>query len=178
MLVTDLEGTSGMTTLENEVTIKGKLVAIFDLITTARLWPSFYYGSAAVAGTIERPYQLGDKIFECGNDGEMSIFWLWEVVIHDRPQSVTWQCEQMRTAVQYKFTPVEGGVVFNRKWTFDNELNLGRYPDVDAAIEALRKGAQASVEMMRDKVETILAKETRDIANIDLFRLNGITSNT
>jgi Polyketide cyclase / dehydrase and lipid transport len=50
----------GMTAIINTVTIKVPPKAVFDLITTARLWPQWHPATKAVGGVVERPYGLGD----------------------------------------------------------------------------------------------------------------------
>jgi hypothetical protein len=58
----------GMTAVINTVTIKGPSKAVFDLITTARLWPQWHPATKAVGGVVERPYGLDDsaKLEELG----------------------------------------------------------------------------------------------------------------
>ena len=53
-----------MTAVVNTVTINGAPKAVFDLITTARLWPQWHPATKGVGGVVERPYGLGDMIHE------------------------------------------------------------------------------------------------------------------
>jgi hypothetical protein len=52
----------------NTVTINGTSKAVFDLITTARLWPQWHPATKGVGGVVERPYGLGDLIHERGSN--------------------------------------------------------------------------------------------------------------
>src|SRR3989304_10574616 len=76
---------SGTTTVSNTVTIRGAPKAVFDLITTARLWPQWHPATKAVGGVVERPYGLGDLIHERGRIGDKDFETTWKVVEHRRP---------------------------------------------------------------------------------------------
>src|SRR5438046_7082022 len=76
---------SGMTAVVNTVTINGAPKAVFDLITTARLWPQWHPATKGVGGGVERPYGLGDLIHERGRIGDKDCERTWNAGEYPRP---------------------------------------------------------------------------------------------
>jgi hypothetical protein len=89
----------GMTAVINTVTIKGPPKAVFDLITTARLWPQWHPATKATGGVVERPYALGDLIHERGQISNADFKTTWKVLEHVRPSKVVLQSQNGPTRI-------------------------------------------------------------------------------
>jgi hypothetical protein len=59
-----IERRTVMAGIEVEVVIDGPQEKVFDVVTIAGLWPQWAVLARAVAGVTERPFQLGDPIYE------------------------------------------------------------------------------------------------------------------
>ena len=53
-----------MAAFETEIVINGPQEKVFDVVTTTGHWPHWAVLARAVAGVTERPFQLGDPIYE------------------------------------------------------------------------------------------------------------------
>jgi hypothetical protein len=100
--------------MENQVRIVGPLAAVFDLVTTARFWPRWHPASRAVAGVIERPYQLGDVIWERVSFGNQLVNFTWRVTEHVRPHRVVFEAENADARISYSFEAEGPAVLFTR----------------------------------------------------------------
>jgi hypothetical protein len=78
---------------ETEVVINGPQEKEFDVVTTTELWPQWADLARAVAGVTERPFQLGDPIYEfCRTPiGPQEV--VWHIVEHDRPHHAKLEAE-------------------------------------------------------------------------------------
>src|SRR5919197_6737527 len=132
----------GMTRVINSVTIAGTPQVVFDLITTARFWPQWHPATMAVGGVRERPYGLGDRIYERGRIGNQDFQTSWKVVEHVRPSRVVLQSERSPTRITYLFQSREGSTVFTREL----EYNLENF----AAVATARGEAE---QLMRTQSE-------------------------
>jgi uncharacterized protein YndB with AHSA1/START domain len=110
---------SAMTTVVNTVAIDGAPKAVFDLITTARLWPQWHPATKAVGGVVERPYGLGDLIHERGRIGELNFETTWKVAEHVRPSRIVLQSIKGPTRITYTFVADKGSTRFTRKLEYD-----------------------------------------------------------
>jgi hypothetical protein len=82
-----------MAAFEAEVVIDGPQERVFDVVTTAGLWPQWAVLARAVAGVTERPFHPGDPIYEfCRTPiGPQEV--LWHITEHDRPHHAKLQAE-------------------------------------------------------------------------------------
>ena len=55
-----------MHSVTSQISIRGSIAHVFDLATTAGLWPQWHPATLAVDGVTERPMALGDAIIERG----------------------------------------------------------------------------------------------------------------
>ena len=53
-----------MAQVTNTIVIDGPIDRVFDEVTTTRTWPQWHPATVEVGGVIDRPIQLGDKIYE------------------------------------------------------------------------------------------------------------------
>lgn len=65
----------GEYTLTREIEIKAPIEQVFDVVTTARLWPNFYPETVAVGGVTDHPFVRGDLVIE----KFMMMGWLYVV---------------------------------------------------------------------------------------------------
>ena len=150
---------SGMTAVINTVTIKGPPKAVFDLITTARLWPQWHPATKAVGGVIERPYGLGDLIHERGKIGNADFKATWKVVEHVRPSKIVLQSQDGPTRITYTFAAGKGTTVFTRKLEYQAE-NLASVKELE---KVMRDQSELGVNQLKALVEKILSEEAKPL---------------
>jgi uncharacterized protein YndB with AHSA1/START domain len=153
----------GMTAVVTTVTIDGPPQAVFDLVTTARFWPQWHPATEAVGGVTERPFRLGERIYEAGRIGEQNFSTSWKVVEHVGASRVVLQSETSETRIRYTFKATAGSTVFTRELAY----NLKNFPAVAAApggVEALmRSQSEQAVKQLKAMVEKILREEITGI---------------
>ena len=98
---------------EAEVVINGPQEKVFDVVTIAGLWPQWAVLARAVAGVTERPFQLGDPIYEFVRTpiGPQEV--LWHITEHDRPRRMKLEVED-GTSITYHFIPQGDDTIFRR----------------------------------------------------------------
>jgi uncharacterized protein YndB with AHSA1/START domain len=150
---------SGMTVVVNTVTIAGTPHAVFDLITTARLWPQWHPATKGVGGVVERPYGLGDLIHERGRIGDKDFETTWKVVEHARPSKVVLQSQKAPTRITYTFTADKGKTVFTRRLEYQAES----FSAVKELEKVMRDQSERGVNQLKALVEKILSDETKPL---------------
>jgi uncharacterized protein YndB with AHSA1/START domain len=150
---------SGMTPVINSVMIKGPPKAVFDLITTARLWPQWHPATKAVGGVVERPYGLGDLIHERGQIGNADFKTTWKVVEHVRPSKIVLQSQKAPTRITYTFAEGKGTTVFTRKLEYQAE----NFASVKELEKVMRDQSERGVSQLEALVEKILSEEAKPL---------------
>jgi uncharacterized protein YndB with AHSA1/START domain len=150
---------SAMTVVVNTVTINGMSEAVFDLITTARLWPQWHPATKAVGGVVERPYGLGDLIHERGRIGEKDFETTWKVVEHARPSKIVLQSQKAPTRITYTFTAGKGSTAFTRKLEYQAES----FSAVRELENVMRAQSERGVNQLKALVEKILSEEAKPL---------------
>ncbi len=153
------KNTSGMTAVVTTVTINGTPKAVFDLITTARLWLQWHPATKGVGGVVDRPYGLGDLIHERGLIGDKDFSTTWKVVEHVRPSKIVLQSQNAPTRITYTFAPGKGTTLFTRKLEYKAESF--------AAVKELEKimldQSEQGVKQLKALVEKILNEEKKPL---------------
>jgi len=150
---------SGKTTVVNTVTINGPPKAVFDLITTARLWPQWHPATKGVGGVVERPYGLGDLIHEHGRIGDKDFETTWKVVEHARPSKIVLQSQKSPTRITYTFTPGKETTIFTRKLEYQAE----NFAPVKELEKVMRDQSEQGVNRLKALVEKILSEEAKPL---------------
>src|SRR5260370_20899891 len=86
MFVLKIERRTVMDAFETEVVINGPQEKVFDVVTTTGHWPHWAHLSRAVAGVTERPFQLGDRIYEFVRTPTGPQEVLWQITEYDPPR--------------------------------------------------------------------------------------------
>ena len=150
---------SGKTIVVNTVTINGPPKAVFDLITTARLWPQWHPATKGVGGVVERPYGLGDLIHERGRIGDKDFETTWKVIEHARPSKIVLQSQKAPTRITYTFTPGKGTTIFTRKLEYQAE-NFAPAKELE---KVMRDQSEQGVNRLKALVEKILSEEAKPL---------------
>lgn len=149
--------------MHNQVQIRGPATAVFDLVTSARFWPQWHHASRAVAGVTQRPYQLGDIIYEHVSFGNNNIQeFQWRVAEHIRPVRVVLQADNKPARITYAFAAEGSGVLFTRVLEYD----AGNQPAVRRSAPAEERSAEQPQRILlrlKELVESILATEARGL---------------
>lgn len=150
----------GAATVVTTVTIDGAPEAVFDLVTTARFWPQWHPATRTVGGVTERPFQLGDRIYEAGRIGEQDFQTSWRVVEHLRLSRIVLQSEKSTTRITYTFKAGAAGTVFTRELTYklDNFAGVAAAPS--AIGQLMQSQSEQAVKQLKAMVEKILRGET------------------
>ena len=146
----------GMTAVVNSAAIAGTPKAVFDLITTARLWPQWHPATKEVGGVVERPYGLGDFIHEKGTIGDKDFQVTWKVVEHVRPSKIVLQSQSGPARITYTFKPGKGTTLFTRKL----EYQAGNFASEKELEKIMRDQSERGVSQLKALVEKILREET------------------
>lgn len=149
--------------MNNQVRIDGPLEAVFDLVTSARLWPEWHPASRAVAGVTERPYRLNDIIHEQVAIGNEILDFRWRVAEHVRPSRVVLQAENRHARITYSLKRDGAAVLFTRVLKYDPEANRDG-PPVALPREPRDRQTQPCLVRLKEMVETILAAEARGLS--------------
>ena len=107
--------------------------AVFDVVTTARLWTEWHPATRGVDGDADHPSRLGDKIIEHVTISGIEGTGTWTVTEYDRPHHLALETSLAvgDLRISYQLTTVDGGTRFQRDLDFPE---LG--PQVNAAMEA------------------------------------------
>jgi hypothetical protein len=124
------------------------IVAVFDVVTTARYWTEWHPATRGVEGDVDHPARLGDRIVEhvviAGIEGTGT----WTVVEHDRPHHLALETELAvgRLRISYQLAAVADGTRFQRDLDFP-ELS----PQVAAVMDAQSRAGVASLARLVER---------------------------
>jgi hypothetical protein len=76
------------TRFRNQIEIEGPSDLAFDLVTTAKYWPTWHPATLGVTGAIDHPMQVGDTIYERVNIFGVTGQVKWTVVERTPPHSL------------------------------------------------------------------------------------------
>jgi uncharacterized protein YndB with AHSA1/START domain len=150
---------SATTAVVNTVTINGTPKAVFDLITTARLWPQWHPATKGVGGVVERHYGLGDLIHERGQIGDKEFQTTWKVVEHVRPSKIVLQSQTAPTRITYTFTAGKGTTAFTRRL----EYRADSFAAVKELEKVMRDQSEQAVRQLKMLVEKLLSDEAKPL---------------
>ena len=144
-----------MAAFETEVVIDGQQEKVFDVVTTTGHWPHWAQLARAVAGVTERPFQLGDPIYEfCRTPtGPQEV--LWHITEYDRPRHAKLVAED-GTTITYIFTGQGDDTSYRR--VFELGPVLGAQEPLPYTVDTARS-ENARVKAL---VENILWREEKD----------------
>jgi hypothetical protein len=155
-----------MSQITTQIRIQGQPTAIFDLLTTARLWPHWHPATTGVGGVIERPYQLGDVVRERARIGARTHEGVWTVAEHDRPNHVLLQMQGDRLRIHYALAPDGDGVWLTRQLWFFPEDFAGGLANPAGVEQLMATQSAQALDRLRALIEHILAQEaTQSISN-------------
>lgn len=149
----------GTTAVVNTTTINGAPKAVFDLITTARLWPQWHPATKGVGGVVERPYGLGDLIHERGQIGDKEFQTTWKVAEHVRPSKIVLQSQTAPTRITYTFTAGKGTTGFTRRLEYRSDS----FAAVKELEKVMRDQSEQAVKQLKALVEKLLSDEAKPL---------------
>jgi polyketide cyclase/dehydrase/lipid transport protein len=143
-----------MASFEVEVLINGPQEKVFDVVTTTGLWPQWADLARAVAGVTERPFQLGDPIYEfCRTPtGPQEI--MWHITEHDRPHHAKLEAED-GTTITYTFIGKGDNTIYRR------EFELGSVLAAQQPLPYTIENSRAENAKVKALVENILWREQK-----------------
>lgn len=139
----------------NSVEIAGPPEAVFDLVTTARFWPTWHPASKGVKGVTERPYRLGDRVIETAGLGALVVRVPWKVVEHAAMSRVVLQSETSPAKITYYFEPGEAATKLTRVFEFSVPANV----PPERFVALMRAQSAQAAENLKIFVEKTLQDE-------------------
>jgi hypothetical protein len=143
----------------NAIAIDGPAGPVFDLATTARLWPRWHPATRAVAGVTERPYQLGDLIHEDIEVAGVAARVTWRVTEHDRPRRTVFQRDVPLTRITYTLRQNGDVTEFRREVEYEASVFRDRFPDAAELERVLHAQSETALRQLKVMVEGILRAE-------------------
>ncbi|MCX4095927.1 SRPBCC family protein [Nocardia sp. alder85J] len=140
----------------NTVTFDAPAYAVFDLVTQARFWPEWHVSSHGIAGVTQRPYRVGDIVYEFGQlDDGTEHHLVWRCVEQDYGRDSLLVEETLGVGLRYRLVEDDAGhTTFTRGTLY--------HPDSahDATARALiAEASAASVLGIHRHVGRLLARE-------------------
>lgn len=148
-----------MITIASITHIDGPAESVFDLVTSARLWPEWHPATLAVSGVTQQPYQLGDVVQERVRFAGLELDVSWRVAEHMRPARVVLQALTSPARITYSFAARGDAVAFRRELEYDEKLLrqlLRGSGDPDALMQAQ---SDEGVRRLKALVEALLREE-------------------
>ncbi|MFJ9367832.1 SRPBCC family protein [Nocardia sp. NPDC101769] len=140
----------------NTVTFNAPAGAVFDLVTQARFWPEWHVANRGVGGVTERPYRVGDVIYEAGllEDGSEHHLY-WHVVDQEYGKSSLIIDHELGAGLQYLLTEDgQGTTTFTR-----NTLYRPDAPYSPAQIALIAEASAESVRGLHRHISPLLERE-------------------
>jgi hypothetical protein len=122
-----------MPRVSHHVVVDRPILAVFDVVTTARFWPEWHPATRAVEGDIDHPARLGDLITEHVTIAGIEGTGTWTVTGYDPPHHLALETDLTlgHLRISYQLAAEGGGTRFQRDLDFPD---LGA--QVTAAMEA------------------------------------------
>jgi hypothetical protein len=143
----------------NAVAVHGPAERVFDLATTAGLWPRWHPATKGVAGVTDRPYRLGDLIHEDVEAAGMTARITWRVTEHDRPRRVALESDTPPARITYAFGQDGDVTEFRREVEYEASVFRDRFPDPAELERLLSSQSEVALRQFKALAEGILREE-------------------
>ncbi|WP_042415298.1 SRPBCC family protein [Streptacidiphilus anmyonensis] len=140
----------------NTVVFSAPARFVFDLVTQARFWPEWHVASRGVGGVTERPYRVGDVVYEYGvlEDGSEQHLY-WRVVDQEYAKSSLLVDERLGAGLQYLLAEDGDGLTsFTRRTLYGPDS-----PFTPAQRAIVAEASAESVEGLRRHISALLERE-------------------
>ncbi|QVI20858.1 SRPBCC family protein [Nocardia tengchongensis] len=143
----------------NTTTFDAPAGFVFDLVTQARFWPEWHVASHDVGGVTERPYRVGDVIYEHGRleDGSEQHLY-WHVVDQEYAKSSLIVDRDLGAGLQYLLTEDDGTTTFTRRTLYSPDS-----PFTPAQRAIVAEASAESVRGLHRHISALLDKEHNSI---------------
>lgn len=138
----------------NHIRICASIEDVFDLATTARYWPKWHPSTIEVGGTITRPYQLGDTIWQVARIDDRIRTGTWSVTEHSRPNRVVLQMYGGEIEVRYTFVERAGDTQVIRRLTYTAALVDGGH-DLTAFERLMHAESALGLQQLKLLIEGV-----------------------
>ena len=152
-----------MNTVTTTISIQGEINAVFDLLTTTRLWTQWHPTTTGVGGVTERPFQLGDIVRERAQIGSRIHEGNWTVSEHTRPHHARLHMPAAHNArLIITYTLVEEGImtILIRSLDYFPEDFAASVPDPNLLHKLVVNQSEQALARLKALVEAILQTET------------------
>lgn len=150
-----------MALVVNSVAITGPAGPVFDLATTAGLWPSWHPATRAVSGVTERPYRLGELIHEDLEVAGLAARVTWRVTEHDRPRRAVFQSDRPPIRITYTFREAGGVTEFRRELEYDPAALDGKALDPAEVQRLLQTQSEEALRRFKARAEGAFGDEDK-----------------
>jgi len=111
----------------------------------------------------ERPYGLGDRIYERGRIGQLEFQTSWRVAEYVWGSRIVLQSEKSPTRITYSFQARDGVTVFTRNLQYKPENFATTAANLSGAEQLMRSQSEQAVNQLKGLVEKIVRQETIEI---------------
>lgn len=152
----------------NSATFNAPVSKVFSYITQARFWPLWHVDSKAVGGVTDRPYVLGDVIYEKGLTDGQDFGLFWHVVEWEKDKKVVLYDKKTNTYLRYTFTEENGITTYSRESKMDRDvlMKLG-FKNPDAIVKASEDASNASVIRLQEHIRGLIESEKTSMPKED-----------
>jgi hypothetical protein len=138
---------------------------VFDLVTSARLWPEWHPATLSVSGVTHQPYQLGDVVHERVRFVGLELDVTWRVAEHVRPSRVVLQAFTSPARIIYSFQARGDAIEFRRELEYDGKLLRHVVPATVDLDGLMQEQSDEGVRRLKELVEGILRDEQAAVAS-------------
>jgi hypothetical protein len=153
-----------MKNVTTTIAIQGEIHAVFDLLTTARLWPQWHPATTGVGGVIERPFQRGDIVRERAQIGSRIHEGHWTVSEHARPHHAQLRmpapAHDARLVITYTLAEKDAITVLARSLDYHPEDFAASVADLTLLQKLMVGQSEQALARLKTLVEKILQAET------------------
>ncbi|MEU7145037.1 SRPBCC domain-containing protein [Nocardia sp. NPDC046473] len=142
-----------------EVLLHGPIEAVFDLITQARFWPQWHPYTRSVGGVTERPFRLGDAVYEHGVTDGVDFHLYWEVREYERPRRVMLYDRGHDATLRYTFEERGGETLFSREQWINPDRAHGVANTPVSFTDRVAEASEAAVIWLADHINGLLDAE-------------------
>lgn len=121
-----------------------------------------------MGGVTDRPYVLGDVIYEKGLTDGQDFGLFWHVVEWEKDKKVVLYDKKTNTYLRYTFTEENGVTTYSRESKMDRDvlMKLG-FNNPDAIVKASEDASNASVVRLQEHIRGLIESEQTSMPKED-----------
>jgi hypothetical protein len=149
-----------MPQVSHQFVVARPVQAVFDVVTTVRLWPQWHPATRSVEGDIDHPARLGDRVTEHVTIAGIEGSGTWTVTEYDPPRHLALEASLPFGHLRISYwldVAGGGGTLFRRDLDFPD---LG--PHIGAVMEAQSAQGVANLALLVEREVPAAAQDPAD----------------